>query len=83
MQRANSAIQITWPNGSHSTCLPGHDWLRAAKAAGINIPTGCMGGSCGACEIEVNGKVLRACISTVPESESESLTVEFATDPYW
>ena len=55
----------------------------AANEAGISIPTGCLGGSCGACEIEVNGKVVRACISTVPPSKSGQLTVDFATDPHW
>jgi len=42
-----------------------------------------LGGSCGACEIEVNGKMVRACISTVPPSKSGGLEVAFATDPYW
>ncbi|MEY3726468.1 MAG: hypothetical protein RI971_1045 [Chloroflexota bacterium] len=51
--------------------------------AGFSIPTGCLGGSCGACEIDVNGKTIRACIATVPPSKSGALTVEFATDPYW
>ena len=55
----------------------------AAQAAGFLIPTGCLGGSCGACEIEVNGQVVRACIATVPASRSGSLTVELASDPYW
>ena len=78
-----SAINVTWPNGSRSICSQGDDWLQAANAAGVQIPIGCMGGSCGACEIEVNGEVVRACISTVPPSASGSLTVGFATDPYW
>ena len=55
----------------------------AASGAGVSIPAGCLGGSCGACEIEVNGKTVRACISTVPASKSAKLSVEFATDPYW
>ena len=49
----------------------------------MHIPTGCLGGSCGACEIEVNGTVVRACISTVPAPASSQLKVELATDPYW
>jgi succinate dehydrogenase/fumarate reductase-like Fe-S protein len=53
------------------------------QVLGLPFPPGCLGGSCGACEIEVNGKVVRACISTVPPSKSGQLTVEFATDPYW
>jgi len=49
----------------------------------VLIPTGCLGGSCGACEIEVNGRLVRACVATVPSSRSGALTVTLATDPYW
>jgi ferredoxin len=80
---ADSAVSIHWPNGHTSSCNAGSDWLVAAQAAGFLIPTGCLGGSCGACEIEVNGQVVRACIATVPASRSGSLTVELASDPYW
>ena len=47
------------------------------------IPTGCLGGSCGACEIEVNGRLVRACVATVPSSPSGQMTVGLACDPYW
>ncbi|MCP9902702.1 2Fe-2S iron-sulfur cluster binding domain-containing protein [Cyanobium sp. BA5m-21] len=80
---ADSSTSIHWPNGHTSSCKAGCDWLVAAQAAGFLIPTGCLGGSCGACEIEVNGQVVRACIATVPASRSGSLTVELASDPYW
>ena len=78
-----STVRIQWPDGRNSEPAVGLDWLAAAKAAGVSIPTGCMGGSCGACEIEVNGTTVRACISTVPSSRSGGLRVEFASDPYW
>ncbi len=78
-----SSITVHWPDGHTSRESIGTDWLQTAADAGVAIPTGCLGGSCGACEIEVNGKVVRACISTVPPSKSGQLTVEFATDPYW
>ena len=78
-----SSITVHWPDGHTSRESIGTDWLQTAADAGVAIPTGCLGGSCGACEIEVNGKVVRACISTVPPSKSGELTVEFATDPYW
>ena len=78
-----STIDVQWPNGRKSSCTKGDDWLRAAELAGIQIPTGCLGGSCGACEIEVNGQVIRACISSIPETSAAVLKVEFATDPYW
>jgi ferredoxin len=76
-------VTITWPDGRSSQALAGTDWLMAAREAGVSIPTGCMGGSCGACEIEVNGQMVRACIATVPASLSGSLTVDWASDPYW
>ena len=78
-----SSITVHWPDGHTSRESIGTDWLQTAADAGVAIPTGCLGGSCGACEIEVNGKVVRACIGTVPPSKSGQLTVEFATDPCW
>ena len=78
-----TSIPVSWPDGHTTKERIGQDWLVAANEAGISSPTGCLGGSCGACEIEVNGKVVRACISTVPPSKSGQLTVDFATDPHW
>ena len=78
-----STVVIRWPNGCHSTAASGSDWLQAAQAAGFSIPTGCLGGSCGACEIDVNGQTVRACIATVPASRSGELRVELSVDPSW
>tara|TARA_B100000214_G_C23528084_1_gene428158 strand:- start:212 stop:445 length:234 start_codon:yes stop_codon:yes gene_type:complete len=74
-------VIIKWPNNKSSTCSAGVEWLKAAYDANIEIPTGCLGGSCGACEIEVNGEVVRACISNVPDKKE--LKVDFFSDPYW
>lgn len=74
-------VAIQWPNGQHTHVTSGTDWLTAALEAGVTIPTGCLGGSCGACEIEVNGEVVRACIATVPAQTP--LRVELACDPFW
>ena len=52
-------LNIEWPNGQKTFSEPGKAWLSVAREAGIVIPTGCLTGSCGACEIEVNGKVVR------------------------
>lgn len=76
-------IPIHWPNGRLTLEEPGCDWLLAARNAGIGIPTGCLGGSCGACEIEVNQQVVRACIASVPALRQGELRVELASDPYW
>ena len=74
-------VAISWPNKKNTICSPGIEWLKAANDANIEIPTGCLSGSCGACEIEVNGEVIRSCISTVPAQKE--LKVEFFSDPYW
>ena len=63
--------------------IPGQDWLEAARLAAATIPTACLMGSCGACEIEVNGRLVRACIATVPSSASGRLKVSLASDPFW
>jgi ferredoxin len=76
-------VTIHWPGGGRSEVAAGSEWLTTARDAGLLIPTGCLGGSCGACEIEVNGTVVRACISKVPASRSGALRVELASDPYW
>ncbi len=76
-------VSIKWPNGINTTSKSGENWLKASKEAGVDIPTGCLTGSCGACEIEVNGTTYRACIHSVPDKIPGELKVEFAKDPYW
>ena len=51
--------------------------------AGLEIPTGCLTGSCGACEIDVNGKTVRACISNIKSKKRSQLNISFTTDPFW
>ncbi len=77
------SLRIEWPEGRSTRALVGSDWLLAARDAGIAIPTGCLGGSCGACEIEVEGRVVRACVARVPPSPSGVLRVTLAIDPHW
>ena len=82
---AGPALALTaihWPNGVLARVATGTDWLQAARDAAVTIPTGCLGGSCGACEITVNGDTLRACIAVVPASDGV-LTVEPFDDPSW
>lgn len=80
---AAPSVTVHWPDGHSSAVAIGSDWLAAARCNGLSIPTACLGGSCGACEIEVNGQVVRACVSTVPASRRGALQVELASDPYW
>jgi ferredoxin len=60
----------------------GEPWLEVAQRAEVLIPTGCLMGSCGACEVELEGKEIRCCISSVPPGAS-SLTLTLFSDPTW
>ena len=75
-------IRINWPNKILTEANVGDDWFLNAKKANVNIPIGCLSGSCGACEIEVNGNTIRPCISRI-ESSIKELNIEFTSDPYW
>jgi len=76
-------IKILWPNNVETYAYEGDNWFSIAKRAGLEIPTGCLTGSCGACEIDVNGETQRACINDLECNENCSLRVSFTTDPYW
>tara|TARA_B100001063_G_C16602418_1_gene471462 strand:+ start:549 stop:800 length:252 start_codon:yes stop_codon:yes gene_type:complete len=78
-----SNITILWPNNVTTIVNEGDDWFSAAETAGIDIPTGCLTGSCGACEIDVNGETVRSCISNIQSTTDCSLSVSFTTDPFW
>jgi ferredoxin len=80
---ADASIAIHWPDGSRSDANPGESWLEAARRGQQLIPTACRQGSCGACEIEVNGNVIRACISSIPATGNRPLQVSLSSDPYW
>ena len=76
-------IKIIWPNNIETYASEGDDWFSIAKEAGLEIPTGCLTGSCGACEIDVNGETVRACISNIQSNTDCSLRVSLTTDPFW
>jgi ferredoxin len=80
---ATPTVTIHWGDGLNRRATVGQDWLQAAREAGVTIPTGCLNGSCGACEIEVNDAVIRACIATVPAASGGGLVVQLASDPAW
>jgi len=75
-------IKINWPNNISTEAKEGDDWFLNAKKANINIPSGCLSGSCGACEIDVNGKTIRPCMTSI-EFSDQKLNIEFTCDPYW
>ena len=76
-------IKIRWPNHNETYAFEGDDWLSSAEKAGLKIPTGCLTGSCGACEIDVNGITVRACISAIKSNKKSLLKVCLTTDPFW
>ncbi|MBP0001277.1 MAG: 2Fe-2S iron-sulfur cluster binding domain-containing protein [Cyanobacteria bacterium SID2] len=60
----------------------GEPLLDVAKRAGIDIPTGCLMGSCHACEVELDGEAICSCISGVPAGKS-AITIDLYIDPTW
>ena len=79
----NSKIKIIWPNNIETYASEGEDWFSTAEKAGLEIPSGCLTGSCGACEIDVNGETIRACISNIESKQKSPLKVCLTTDPFW
>ena len=62
---------------------PGEPMLQVAERAGVFIATGCLMGSCHACEVELDdGETICACISSIPEDKPK-LTVNIYEDLTW
>ena len=76
-------LKIHWPNDLITTAEEGEDWFLKAQTAKLNIPTGCLLGSCGACEIDVNGETIRPCIKNIEYKNNIDLYIEFTYDPFW
>jgi ferredoxin len=62
----------------------GEPLLQVASRAGVTIPTGCLMGSCHACEVELDGAAdpICACITAVPPGQPQ-ITVNLYVDPTW
>ena len=77
-------IQVRFlPENVTVTAEVGEPLLQVADRAGLSIPTGCLMGSCHACEVELEGgRTLCACISAVPPGQPE-LTINLFVDPTW
>ncbi len=61
----------------------GEPLLVVAERGNVFIPTGCLMGSCHACEVELeDGTPICACISAVPANTKE-LTINLYSDPVW
>ena len=71
------------PDDVITEAQPGEPILEVAARAGIFITTGCLMGSCHACEVELNdGTTICACISSIPSGTSH-LTINLYEDPTW
>ncbi len=76
-------LKIHWPNNLITSAEEGEDWFLTAKKANVEIPAGCLTGSCGACEIDVNGETIRPCVKNIEFKKNVILKIEFTTDPFW
>ena len=79
----DTKIKIRWSNNNETYAYEGDDWFSTAEKAGLEIPSGCLTGSCGACEIDVNGETIRACVSDIKRNKKSLLKVSLTTDPFW
>ncbi len=77
-------VKITFlPDNVTTTAAVGEPLLEVAAQVGVFIPTGCLMGSCHACEVELgDGEVICACISAVPPN-TEELVINVYSDPVW
>ena len=76
-------LKIIWPNNVETIAFEGEEGFSHAKRVGLEIPTGCLTGFCGACEIDINGVTIRPCITNVKNDCSNFLKIEMTSDPYW
>ncbi len=80
---SSQAVTIRFlPNDRVVNATAGDSLLEVAQRSGLQIPTGCMMGSCHACEVEMNGEPVCSCITAVPASEKE-IIVDLYSDPVW
>ena len=78
-----NTIIVQWPNGMRFVHLRSISLLQAAQDAGIDLPVGCIRGSCGTCEVDINGMSVRACVKNLAHFKDEILVVTLIDDPYW
>ncbi|MEM9216073.1 MAG: 2Fe-2S iron-sulfur cluster-binding protein [Cyanobacteria bacterium P01_F01_bin.150] len=75
------------PDDVTVTAEVGEPLLAVAERAGVFIATGCMMGSCHACEVELDdgqteGQIVCSCIAAVPPG-NRKLTINLFVDPTW
>jgi ferredoxin len=77
------AVQICFlPDDVKIFAQAGEALLDVADRAGIVIPTGCLMGSCHACEVEMDGEDVCGCITAIPAGKT-AVTIQLFNDPTW
>ena len=78
-----SVIITFLPDNIKIVAEPGESILEVAQKAGVFIPTGCLMGSCHACEVELDdGTSICSCITAVPSDQKE-LSINVFSDVSW
>jgi ferredoxin len=77
-------VQVRFlPDNVTIEATAGEPILQVAERAGLSIPTGCLMGSCHACEVELEGgEIICACISGIPAGQRQ-VTINIFVDPTW
>ena len=76
------------PDNVAAEAIAGELLLTVAHRVGVKIPTGCLMGSCHACEVDLDRgdgsepKTVCACITAVPDDWA-AVTVNLLVDPSW
>jgi len=79
-----TTVKVTFlPDNVIVEAHTGEPLLEVAKRGGVFIPTGCLMGSCHACEVELDDEIpICACISSIPCGKEE-ITINLYSDPVW
>lgn len=67
---ASGTVALSF-NGKTINVAPGSPLAEAAIKAKIRVRYDCTKGKCGMCEVKVNGKAMRTCVSKVPAAGGE------------
>lgn len=72
------------PDNVTISAKAGEPLLEVAARAGVHISTGCLMGSCHACEVEMTGPedAVLACLTAVPKG-IDHIDINLMVDPTW
>jgi len=72
------------PDDVVTSAKVGEPLLEVAARAGVHISTGCLMGTCYACEVEMTGaeESVLACLTAVPKG-LDHIEINLMVDPTW